>query len=65
MNSAFAFWTSPTSVPAAARARSKPRSGPLLLANPASRTAGLGLTRQEDGNTAVVLSYANAGKATQ
>lgn len=65
VNSAFAFWTSPTAVPDPARAPLEAAVRNALLANPASRTAGLGLTRQEDGNTAIVLSYANAGKAKQ
>ncbi len=65
VNSAFPFWTSPTAVPAPARASLETAVRNALLANPASRTAGLGLTRQEDGNTAVVLSYANAGEAKQ
>jgi outer membrane receptor protein involved in Fe transport len=65
VNPAFVFWTSPTSVPAAARAPLEAAVRTALLASPASRTAGLGLTRQEDGNTAIVLSYANAGSASQ
>jgi outer membrane receptor protein involved in Fe transport len=65
VNSAFAFWTAPNSVPAAARAPLEAAVRAALLSQPASRTAGLGLTRQEDGNTAVVLSYANAGSAKQ
>jgi outer membrane receptor protein involved in Fe transport len=65
VNSAFAFWTAPTSVPQPARAPLEAAVRTALLSNPASRVAGLGLTRQEDGNTAIVLSYANAGKASQ
>ena len=65
VNSAFAFWTAPTAVPAAARAPLETAVQTILLGNPASQAAGLGLTRQEDGNTAVVLSYANAGTAKQ
>jgi len=64
-NPAFKFWTSPTAVPAAARGALESAVRTALLASPATRTAGLGLTRQEDGNTAIVLSYANAGSATQ
>jgi outer membrane receptor protein involved in Fe transport len=65
VNSAFAFWTAPNSVPQPARAPLEAAVRTALLANPASQVAGLGLTRQEDDNTAIVLSYANAGKATQ
>jgi iron complex outermembrane receptor protein len=65
VNPAFKFWTSPTAVPAAFRGALEGAVRSALLANPASRTAGLGLTRQEDGNTAIVLSYSNAGSATQ
>jgi outer membrane receptor protein involved in Fe transport len=36
-----------------------------LLANPASVTAGRGLTRLENGATAIVVTYTNAGKVTQ
>jgi outer membrane receptor protein involved in Fe transport len=65
VNSAFPFWTSPTVVPAAVRPQLEAAVRNALLGNPATRVAGLGLTRQEDANTAVVLSYANAGKAKQ
>jgi iron complex outermembrane receptor protein len=65
VNPAFKFWTSPTAVPAPFRGALEGAVKSALLANPASRTAGLGLTRQEDGNTAIVLSYTNAGSATQ
>ena len=65
VNSSFAFWTAPNSVPQPARAPLETAVRTALLANPASQAAGLGLTRQEDGNSAVVLSYASAGKATQ
>jgi len=65
VNSAFPAWTAPTTVPAPARAAVAAAVRSTLLANPASATAGRGLTRQEDGTTAVVLSYSNAGKANQ
>ncbi len=65
VNPAFGAWTAPTAVPAAARAALQGAVRSALLANPATATAGRGLTRQEDGKTAIVVSYANAGKATQ
>jgi len=65
VNPAFAYWTAPTAVPAAARPALVDAVRNALLANPASVTAGRGLTRTEDGNTAVVVSYTNAGKVKQ
>lgn len=63
VNSGFKYWTSPTAVPAPFRTALEQATRNALLANPASRTAGLGLTRTEDGNTGIVVSYANAGSA--
>ncbi|HET9515231.1 MAG TPA: TonB-dependent receptor [Gemmatimonadales bacterium] len=65
VNPAFGRWTAPAEVPAPFRPALESAVRNALLANPASRVAGLGLTRQETGNTAIVLSYANAGKAKQ
>lgn len=65
VNPTFGAWTAPAGVPAAARPAVQNAIRGALLANPATATAGRGLTRQEDGKTAIVLSYANAGKATQ
>ncbi len=73
VNPAFGLWTAPasagTALPAAnqaaARAALASAVRNALLANPATALVGRGLTRQEDGRTAVVLSYGNAGKATQ
>jgi outer membrane receptor for ferrienterochelin and colicins len=65
INPAFRRWTAPAAVPAAARAAVENAVRSTLLANPATATAGRGLTRQEDGKTAIVLSYGNAGSATQ
>jgi iron complex outermembrane receptor protein len=65
VNTAFKFWTAPTTVPTAFRGAVEGATRSALLGNPASRTAGLGLTRQEDATTAIVLSYANAGSANQ
>jgi outer membrane receptor for ferrienterochelin and colicins len=61
----FPYWTSPTQVPAAQRGALVDAVRNALLANPASVTAGRGLTRTEDGGTAIVVSYTNAGKVTQ
>ncbi|MEO8453164.1 MAG: TonB-dependent receptor [Gemmatimonadota bacterium] len=65
VNPAFPYWTAPAAVPAAARAALQSAVRNALVANPASRTAGLGLSRTEDGKTAIVVSYANAGQVTQ
>jgi outer membrane receptor protein involved in Fe transport len=65
VNPAFPFWTAPPAVPEPARAPLQEAVRSALLGNPASRVAGLGLTRQETGNTAIVLSYGNAGRASQ
>ncbi len=63
VNPAFPYWTAPSAVPAAFRAAlvDNVRSGLLT----SSVTAGRGLTRLENGATAVVVSYTNAGKVTQ
>ncbi|MBM4186013.1 MAG: TonB-dependent receptor [Gemmatimonadetes bacterium] len=73
VNPSFGQWTAPataaTALPAAnqaaARAALAAAVRGALLGSPATRTAGLGLTRLEDGATAIVLSYTNAGKAIQ
>lgn len=65
VNPAFPFWVSPEAVPEGARADLETAVRNALLGNPATVVAGLGLTRQENGNTAIVLSYGNAGRATQ
>jgi outer membrane receptor protein involved in Fe transport len=65
VNPAFPFWTAPTAVPAIARPALVDAVRSILLSNPASATAGRGLTRLENGQTAVVVSYTNAGRVTQ
>ena len=65
VNPAFKFWTAPTAVQPPFRPALESAVKSALLANPASRTAGLGLSREENGNTAIVVSYANAGSAKQ
>ena len=73
VNPAFGAWTAPasagTALPAASQAAARAALAAAvrgaLTGSPATRTAGLGLTRQEDGKTAIVLSYTNSGKAIQ
>jgi iron complex outermembrane receptor protein len=59
---AFPYWTAPAAVPAAVRPTLVDAVRTNLLAS--SATASRGLTR-ENGQTAVVVSYTNAGKVTQ
>jgi outer membrane receptor protein involved in Fe transport len=63
VNPAFPYWTAPSAVPAAVRPTLVDAVRNALLAS--SPTASRGLTRTEDGNTAIVVSYTNAGKVTQ
>ncbi len=65
VNPAFLYWTAPTQVPSANRQALVDAVRNALLANPASATAGRGLTRLETGATSIVLSYTNAGRVTQ
>jgi outer membrane receptor for ferrienterochelin and colicins len=65
VNTTFGAWTAPAAVPAQARATLESTVRTQLLASPATRLAGLGLTRVENGQTAVVLSYTNAGEVSQ
>lgn len=59
----FPYWTAPSAVPASARPALVDAVRNALLAT--SPTASRGLSRTEDGNTAIVVSYTNAGKVTQ
>ncbi len=61
VNPAFPYWTPPAAVPAQAQAALVGAVKSLTTGTPAST----GLTRTEDGNTAVVLSYTNAGNVDQ
>jgi outer membrane receptor protein involved in Fe transport len=61
----FPFWTAPTQVPAANRQALVDAVRGALLGNPATATAGRGLTRLETGATSIVVSYTNAGRVTQ
>ncbi|MEP6589959.1 MAG: TonB-dependent receptor [Gemmatimonadota bacterium] len=64
VNPAFGPWTSPAAVPAQFR----PSLEGAVKSNLQAAGQGLaaaGLTRQEDGTTAIVVSYTNAGKVDQ
>ncbi|MEO5798870.1 MAG: TonB-dependent receptor [Gemmatimonadales bacterium] len=64
VNPTFGAWTSPAAVPAQFRAALEGAVKSNLIA--AGQTlAAAGLTRQEDGGTAIVVSYTNAGKVDQ
>lgn len=65
VNPAFPYWTPPAAVPTAAVAGLVGAIKATLGANPATALAGAGLTRTEDGKTAVVVSYTNAGHVDQ
>ncbi len=65
VNPTFGAWTAPATVPEAARAALQTAVRTNLLASPATALAGRGLSRTEDGNTAIVLSYTNAGDVDQ
>lgn len=65
VNPSFAYWTAPAAVPEAARAALVNAVKTNLAASPATALAAAGLTRQEDGSTAIVVSYTNAGKVNQ
>lgn len=61
VNPAFPYWTPPAAVPAQAQAALVGAVKGAL----AGTAAATGLTRTENGNTAVVLSYTNAGNVDQ
>lgn len=65
VNPTFGAWTAPAAVPSQARAALESAVRSTLLANPATRLAGAGLTRIEDGSTAIVVSYTNEGEVNQ
>ncbi|HET9276342.1 MAG TPA: TonB-dependent receptor [Gemmatimonadales bacterium] len=67
VNPAFPYWTAPSSIPSSTAAATRTLlvntvRGALAASSP---TASRGLTRTEDGNTAIVVSYANAGRVSQ
>lgn len=65
VNPTFGAWTAPEAVPAAYRAQLESTVRSQLAANPATALAAAGLTRTEDGRTAIVVSYTNEGDVDQ
>ena len=65
INPTFAYWTPPEQVPGAAHAGLVAAIQQSLGASPATALAAAGLTRTEDGNTAIVVSYGNEGEVDQ
>ncbi len=65
VNPTYGLWTAPAQVPQNARAQLEAAVRTALISNPATAIAGRGLTRLENGNTAIVVSYANAGEVVQ
>ncbi|HPF63130.1 MAG TPA: TonB-dependent receptor, partial [Gemmatimonadales bacterium] len=63
VNPAFGFWTAPEAVPAQFRAALEGAVKQNLA--PISALAAAGLTRTEDGNTAIVVTYTNEGDVDQ
>jgi outer membrane receptor for ferrienterochelin and colicins len=63
INPAFPYWTAPDAVPEQARAALVAAVQQNLA--PVSALAAGGLTRTEDGNTAIVVSYGNEGEVDQ
>jgi iron complex outermembrane receptor protein len=61
----FPFWTAPDAVPESVRGQLIGAIQQQLGANPATALAAAGLSRTEDGNTAIVVSYTNAGEVDQ
>ncbi len=61
----FPYWTPPAAVPAQFHAQLVGAIKGALGASPATATAGAGLSRTEDGRTAVVVSYTNEGEVKQ
>ena len=64
VNPTYGAWTSPPQVPAQARQALEDAVRQQLLAA-GQTTAALGLTRVEDGGTAIVVSYTNEGKVDE
>lgn len=65
VNPTFGAWTAPEAVPVAYRAQLEGAVKAQLGANPATALAAAGLTRVENGNTAIVVSYTNEGDVDQ
>lgn len=65
VNPVFGAWTAPDAVPDQYKAQLEGAVRQQLLANPATALAAAGLTRTEDGNTAIVVSYTNEGDVDQ
>jgi iron complex outermembrane receptor protein len=65
VNPTYGFWTAPDEVPEAARPALEAAVRTVLLSNPATALAGQGLSRTLEGNTAIIVSYTNAGRVQQ
>jgi iron complex outermembrane receptor protein len=63
-NPAYPLWTAPAEVPETVRSTLE-QTVRNQLAAAGQRLAAAGLTRLPDGRTAIVVSYANAGRATE
>ncbi|MCU0621493.1 MAG: TonB-dependent receptor [Gemmatimonadales bacterium] len=65
VNPAYGPWSSPDEVPGVGQPALEAAVQTILLSNPNTALAGRGLTNLEDGSTAIVVSYVNAGRVQQ
>jgi len=65
VNPSYGPWQAPPEVPPQGQAALSAAVQTVLLSNPATALAGKGLTTLEDGSSAIVVSYTNAGRVQQ
>jgi outer membrane receptor protein involved in Fe transport len=65
VNPNYGPWQAPETVPEQGQAALEAAVQTVLLSNPATALAGKGLTTLDDGSSAVVVSYTNAGRVQQ
>ncbi|MFL5521810.1 MAG: TonB-dependent receptor [Gemmatimonadales bacterium] len=65
VNPNFGAWQAPETVPVQGQAALEAAVQTVLLSNPATALAGKGLTTLDDGSSAIVVSYTNAGRVQQ
>jgi iron complex outermembrane receptor protein len=65
VNPAYGGWQAPEEVPEQGQAALEAAVRTVLLSNPATALAGKGLSTLPDGQTAIVVSYTNAGWVQQ
>ncbi|HEX5818101.1 MAG TPA: TonB-dependent receptor [Gemmatimonadales bacterium] len=65
VNPNYGAWQAPETVPVQGQAALEAAVQTVLLSNPATALAGKGLTTLDDGSSAIVVSYTNAGRVQQ